>query len=208
MRPHAPFLDHRHSPGTLCRLCSGTAADTGYLRIPATRRQVGGEGCARAVITDLPIILGTLFIISRLSAFQNGLGLISWAGGLFILYTGYESMRTPAVKVAIEDEPPRSLLKGAVANILNPHPYLFWISVGAPTMSKAVTTGMLALAAFIGGFYLSLVGSKIMLAMAVGNYRSFLTGKVYRYTLRFLGLLLCAFACILFRDGAILLGLL
>ena len=160
------------------------------------------------IITDLPIILGTLFIVSRLSAFQNGLGLISWAGGLFILYTGYESMRTPAVKVAIEDEPPRSLLKGAVANILNPHPYLFWISVGAPTMSKAVTTGMLALVAFIGGFYLSLVGSKIMLAMAVGNYRSFLTGKVYRYTLRFLGLLLCAFACILFRDGAILLGLL
>jgi threonine/homoserine/homoserine lactone efflux protein len=159
------------------------------------------------VITDLPIILSALCIISGLADFRNGLGLISWAGGLFLLYTGYKSLRTKAVAVPIQNGPSRSLLKGAVANILNPHPYLFWISVGAPTMSKALQVEMLALPAFIGGFYLSLVGSKIMLALAVSKYRSFLAGKVYLYTLRFLGLLLCAFAVILFREGAMLLRL-
>lgn len=159
------------------------------------------------IITDLPIILLTLFIISRLSGFQNGLGLISLAGGVFILYTGYESISTKAVEVTIPNEQPRSLLKGVVANILNPHPYMFWISVGAPTMNKALNLGVSALLAFIGGFYMSLVGSKILLAVAVGRSKTFLSGNIYLYTLRFLGVLLCVFALMLFRDGAKLLGL-
>jgi threonine/homoserine/homoserine lactone efflux protein len=159
------------------------------------------------IITDLPIILLTLFIVSRLAGFQSWLGLISLAGGLFLLYTGYESIRTKAVAMTTQHEPPRSLLKGVVVNALSPYPYLFWISVGAPTMSKAVNVGMLALVAFLCGFYLSLVGSKILLAIAVGKSRSFLGGKVYLYTLRFLGVLLSAFAFVLFRDGAKLLGL-
>ena len=159
------------------------------------------------IISDLPIILLTLYIASRLSGFQSGLGIISMIGGIFILYTGYACLRTKPVDVSIQTEPPRSLLKGVVANILNPHPYLFWISVGAPIMSKAFNTGMWALIAFLCGFYVCLVGSKILLAIAVGKSRFFLSGKVYLYTLRFLGVLLFAFAVVLFRDGTKLLGL-
>jgi hypothetical protein len=74
-------------------------------------------------------------------------------------------------------------------------------------MGKALNVGVMAVAAFLVAFYMMLVGSKIMLAIAVGKSRSFLSGKVYLYTLRFLGLLLAVFACVLFRDGARLLGL-
>ena len=159
------------------------------------------------IISDLPIILLTMYIASRLSAYQSGLGIISLVGGIFILFTGISCLRTTPAEVSIQIEQPKSLLKGVVVNILNPHPYLFWISVGAPIMSRAFNTGMGALIAFLCGFYLSLVGSKILLAIAVGKSRSFLSGKVYRYTLSFLGLLLCAFAIILFRDGVKLLKL-
>ncbi len=72
-------------------------------------------------------------------------------------------------------------------------------------MSRAFNFGLWALIAFLSGFYLSLVGSKILLAIAVGKSRSFLSGKAYRYTLSFLGLLLFVFACVLFREGARLL---
>lgn len=160
------------------------------------------------IISDLPIILITLYIASRLSAYQSGLGIISMVGGIFILFTGISCLRTKPAKVSIQSDQSRSLLKGVVANILNPHPYLFWISVGAPIMSRAFNTGIGALSAFLCGFYLSLVGSKILLAIAVGKSRFFLSGKIYRYTLGFLGLLLCVFAIILFRDGAKLLKLL
>ncbi len=167
----------------------------------------GVEVALAPIITDLPIVLLTLFIISKMSAFQHGLGMISLAGGAFILYTGFTSIHTKAVKLTIPDEPPRSLLKGVAANFLNPHPYLFWISVGAPTMSKSLNHGMGALVSFIAGFYITLVGSKIFLALAVGKSRTFLSEKPYLYAVRFLGLLLCGFSIMLFRDGAKLLGL-
>lgn len=159
------------------------------------------------IISDLPILLLALFIAEKLSGFQYGLGIISMVGGMFILFTGYNCVRTKPVHVSIQTEPPRSLLKGVVANVLNPHPYIFWISVGAPTMSNALKAGIMAVAAFLVAFYMMLVGSKILLAIAVGTSRSFLSGKVYLYTLRILGMLLCAFAFVLFRDGVQLLGL-
>lgn len=159
------------------------------------------------LITDLPIILVTLVIVSRLVAFQSALGIISLAGGLFLLFSGYQNIRGQGAEATSPATPSPSLLKGIMANALNPHPYLFWISVGAPTMAKAATLGVTALAAFIGGFYVALLGAKLLLAMIVGTYRSFLSGAVYRCTLRLLGLLLWAFAGLLLRDGAQMLGL-
>lgn len=159
------------------------------------------------LITDLPIILVTLLIVTRLVAFQGALGMISLAGGLFLLFSGYENIRAQGTVAPSPATPPPSLLKGIMANFLNPHPYLFWVSVGAPIMAKTATLGITALAAFIGGFYVALLGAKLLLAMIVGTYRSFLSGAVYRCTLRLLGLLLWIFAGLLLRDGAQLLGL-
>ena len=159
------------------------------------------------IITDLPIILLTLVIVVKLTNFHSVLGIVSLFGGLFILFTGYESIRTQAVEVTVIKEQQRSLSKGILTNLLSPYPYLFWISVGAPTMTKALNINLAALVAFIGSFYLALVGSKIILAMAVGKSRQFLSGKVYLYTQRFLGILLCAFAVVLFKEGLKLLGL-
>jgi len=167
----------------------------------------GMEVALAPVITDLPIILLTLFFISKLSGFQSGLGMVSLVGGAFILYTGFTAICTKAVEVTVSNEPSKSLLKGCVANLLSPHPYLFWIGIGAPTVSRSLNIGVSAAVLFIAGFYVSLVGSKILLAMVVGKSRTFLTGNLYLYTLRFLGLLLSAFSIILFRDGAKLLGL-
>jgi threonine/homoserine/homoserine lactone efflux protein len=158
------------------------------------------------IVTDLPIILLTFFILSKLSGFHGILGIISLIGGFVLLFMGYESLRTKGVEMHAPAKQPSSLAKGIVANALNPHPYLFWMSVGAPAMSKALSVNIGALIAFIGSFYILLVGSKILLAVMVGKSKAFLTGKAYLYTLRFLGLALCLFAFVLFYDGLKLLG--
>jgi threonine/homoserine/homoserine lactone efflux protein len=44
-------------------------------------------------------------------------------------------------KFNFQETMPKSLTKGILANALSPHPYLFWLSVGAPTMSKAISVG-------------------------------------------------------------------
>jgi len=158
------------------------------------------------IITDLPIIILTLFILAKLSNFHNILGIISLTGGFVILFMGYESIRTKGVELNLKEAKPKSLTKGILVNALSPHPYLFWLSVGAPTITKALSQSIIAALAFICSFYALLVGSKIVLAILVGKSKSFLVGNVYTYTMRFLGLALCVLAFILFRDGLKLLG--
>jgi len=153
------------------------------------------------MITDLPIIMLTLFILVKLSGFHRVLGIISCMGGLFVLYLGWQSIVTKGVELNLQGTRPRSLAKGIIVNTLNPHPYLFWFGVGGPTVTKAMNLGMLAPLAFIGSFYVLLVGSKILIAVLVGKSRSFLVGNGYIYTMRLLGVALCALAIILFRDG-------
>jgi threonine/homoserine/homoserine lactone efflux protein len=158
------------------------------------------------MITDLPIIMLTLFILVKLSGFHKVLGIISCMGGLFVLYLGWQSIVTKGVELNLQGTKPKSLAKGIIVNTLNPHPYLFWFGVGGPTVTKAMNLGMLAPLAFIGSFYVLLVGSKILIAVLVGKSRSFLIGNGYIYTMRLLGVALCALAIILFRDGFNMLG--
>lgn len=159
------------------------------------------------IITDLPIIIVTLFLISKLSNFHDILGIISLIGGCFILYMAYKSISTNEIDLNVQKIKPKSLTKGVLTNALSPHPYLFWLSVGAPVMTKAMNQNSLFPLAFIGGFYTCLVGSKVVLVLLAGKSKNYISGNAYRYIMRLLGLLLCVFAIFLFRDGFSLLGL-
>jgi threonine/homoserine/homoserine lactone efflux protein len=160
------------------------------------------------IITDLPIIIVALFVFAKLSNFHSILGIISLAGGFFILSMAYESIRTKEIDICVNESEPKSLIKGLLANALNPHPYLFWLSVGAPIMRKAIDLNDRSLLAFIISFYTFLVGSKILLAVLTNKFKSFLSGNIYIYTMRFLGLVLAVLACVLFFDGLKLLSIL
>jgi threonine/homoserine/homoserine lactone efflux protein len=149
----------------------------------------------------LPIILLALGLATRLSAFQAWLGILSCGGGVYVLYLAFESLRARPPGPQTADAAPCSWRKGVLTNLLNPSPWLFWITVGAPTLTKALGESPAAAAAFITGFYLLLVGSKVLLAVVAGRSRSLLSGAAYRRTLQVLGLLLAAFAVSMFREA-------
>ncbi|WP_026842513.1 LysE family translocator [Citrifermentans bremense] len=158
------------------------------------------------VVTDLPIVLATLLLLVNVSGYHGVLGGVSLAGGLFVLATGWDSIRTRPVQLDLPKEEPKSLRKGVLTNFLSPHPYLFWITVGAPLLTKSLNVGWTAFFAFVLSFYLSLIGAKVILAVAVGRSKAFLSGRLYLYTMRFLGGLLVLFALLLFKEGLELLG--
>lgn len=160
------------------------------------------------LITDLPIVLLALFVLTRLANSHIVLGLISLAGGLFVLYLAYESFQTRPPDVQAPEAAPQSLGKGVALNLLSPHPYLFWLSIGAPTVISAWAVSPWKAAAFIVGFYVCLVGSKVALAVLAGKSRQLLMGRAYGYLMRALGVLLAVFAFFFFRDGLVMLGLL
>lgn len=179
------------------------------LVISETLRQDVKSGIKIALtpmITDLPIIILACFILAKLSNFHNLLGIFSLAGGAFVFFMGYENIRLKNIELDIQGKPSGALTKGIVTNALSPHPWLFWMSVGGPIMTQAMAVSRIAPVAFISGFYILLVGSKILFAVLVGKSKAFLSGRLYICTLRFLGLALCVLAVALFREGLRLLG--
>ncbi len=153
------------------------------------------------LLTDLPIVLFTLVILSRLADILPLLGVISLLGGVFLLYLSYESLSFKGVEIYVEQIKPQSIKKGVTVNFLNPSPYMFWFTIGAPLVLKAFNISLLAAILFILCFYLFLVGSKVLVAIVVGRSRFFLKSRNYIYTVRFLGIILLVFAIFFFRDS-------
>jgi threonine/homoserine/homoserine lactone efflux protein len=166
----------------------------------------GVKAAMAPLITDLPIILVSVLILRSLSDSRFILGCISMAGGLFVTYLAYECFRTVRLEMAGLDGGPQSLGKGVAVNALNPHPYLFWLTVGGPSVIRAWADSPLWAVAFIAVFSGSIVGSKVMVAAMVGQSKHRLSGKGYGTVMRALGLMLLFFAVLLFRDGLKLAG--
>jgi threonine/homoserine/homoserine lactone efflux protein len=158
---------------------------------------------AAPILTDAPIILISFFILKELSTIEPVLGLIASVGGLYVLYLSYETIITGPVRAETSLIQPRSLRKGVLVNALNPHPYLFWATVGVPFILKAHQNNSIAPWLFIFSFYCFLTGSKVFIALIVGRFRTFLEGKIYLYLMRVLGAVLLGFAVFLLREALV-----
>jgi threonine/homoserine/homoserine lactone efflux protein len=153
------------------------------------------------LVTDAPIILVALVLASKLAELRLLLGIVSVAGGAFVLYLAWESFWPVRQASETPAERPRSWFKGIVTNLLNPHPWIFWLTVGAAILAKATAQGWPVAAAFLFGFYLLLVGSKVLVALLTGRSRNLLAGRPYRMVMRVLAVMLALFAVLLFREG-------
>jgi len=71
----------------------------------------------------------------------------------------------------------------------------------AALLAKALRQSGLAAAAFLAGFYLLLVGSKVAVALLAARWRNLLAGRTYRWVMRGLGAVLALFSLLLFREG-------
>jgi threonine/homoserine/homoserine lactone efflux protein len=166
----------------------------------------GIKVAAAPLITDLPIILVSLFLLTRLDTYHRALAFISIAGGMYVLYLSYECFRTKPVTLGEMKTGPQSLKKGVLINLFNPHPYLFWLTFGGPFLLKVREAHSLAPFAFLFSFYLSLIASEVFLALISGRSRQFLKSKAYLLVMRILALTLALFAFFLIKDTIHFLG--
>jgi threonine/homoserine/homoserine lactone efflux protein len=152
------------------------------------------------LVTDIPIIVLALTLAVTLP--ETALGSLGVIGGGFVLWLGVEALReTPDPTTASIDAcaPRRDILQGAVTNALSPHPWVFWITVGAPTLGHASISGG---ALFLGAFYLLLIGTKVAIAGALNAGRNrLLQGRGYAIALRSSALLLIATGVLLAIEG-------
>ena len=153
------------------------------------------------LITDLPIILVTILIMSRLSNTDYILGIIAFSGSIFLMYLAYESFsfrcngsETATLEVNV-------IKKGIIANLLNPSPYIFWFTIGAPTIIKAYGESLVYALLFLFVFYSVLVGSKVVIAMITGKAKNLLSSRYYIYMIRILGAALFLFALYFIKNS-------
>lgn len=158
------------------------------------------------LITDPFIIAGSLLVLATFAHTMAFIGVVALLGGLFIVWMGYANITFSGVDAHTTTPQTSQLRTGVVANLLNPNPYLFWLTVGGPLILKASRSGMLSAALFLTLFYACLVGSKILVAAAVGHSRQFLQSKAYIWIIRSLGILLGIFAWFFLREGLRYLG--
>ena len=158
------------------------------------------------LITDLPIVATTVVVVVRAGDLQRALGVISLAGAALLTYLAYESLCDDLTAAASPEAAPRSVQKGALANLLNPHPYLFWLTVGATLLQRAWAVSVWNAVWFLLGFYGALVGSKVVIALFVGSGRDVLRSRWYQLLTRALGVALLVFAVRFAWDGGRFLG--
>ncbi len=160
------------------------------------------------LITDIPIVFITIFLFTTISGIHLVAGIISIFGALFLGYLAYENFTAKPPTQNVQAIQPHSLRKGVMTNILSPHPYIFWFAVGAPTVLNAYNNNVLSAICFVVGFYICLVGSKVIVAIVADKSKAFLKSTFYIYSIRILGLFLLFFALLFMRDGLAALGVL
>ena len=124
------------------------------------------------VISDGPIIILVLFVLSRVPPFL--VQVLHFAGALFLFYLSYRTFKT--WKNFYEKEEIRTtgkhqtLWKAVLVNILNPNPYLGWSLVMGPMFFKGYNEkhiyGIVLIIAFYSVFVFAIAGTIILFAFA------------------------------------------
>ena len=158
------------------------------------------------LLTDAPIITLCGLLLMGLRQLDGFFGAVSFLGAFFLFYLAYQSLTLGPIAATTIPANPRSLRKGVITNLLNPGPYLFWMTVGTPTLFQAYERGLGHALVFMSAFFVCLVGSKAGVALAVSRFRGFLSGRPYRIIIKTLGLILAVFAILFLRKGLIYFG--
>ncbi|OEU68717.1 MAG: hypothetical protein BA863_03865 [Desulfovibrio sp. S3730MH75] len=183
------------TPGPLLTLVLSQTLSHGF--------KEGAKVAFAPLLTDLPILCISILAMSWMKAHPSIMGVISIAGAIVVALFGYDCFKTRAIMLPEMNFKPGSLKKGALTNYMNPHVYIFWATVGAPTVisSTGTNSGMLAPTLFLAGFFTCIIGSKITVAYLAGKFREMLSSRTYLMIMRVLGLALFTFALFLLRDG-------
>jgi threonine/homoserine/homoserine lactone efflux protein len=191
--------------GSFLGLASGTSPGPLLaVTISETLKHGKWEGIKVAMsplITDLPIILAILFLLSHLTNYNSIIGIIAFFGASYLIYSGIKSLKINSSSVELELEKNNALKKGIIVNFGNPHPYIFWISIGGPIIIKSLNTHVSNAILFILGFYIFLVGSKVIITLIVERSKSFISSKYYFSIIHVLGIVQIVFGLAFVKMG-------
>lgn len=158
------------------------------------------------LITDLPIIVISLFVLRQIN--DSAVGFLSIVGAIVLFYFAYESW------IAGNNDPQKSLkidkslgstkttlFKASITNFINPSAWLFWMTAGGTLLVSGWNKSVVDAAGFLFGFYILLIGSKALLAIGLGSTRNKLPMWLYKVLVRIASILLIVLGVELIRSA-------
>lgn len=163
------------APGPLLALVVGSTLERGFA--------AGARVALGPLVTDLPIVVLSVLVLRGLP--DEVLAGLSLGGALVVAWLAVDALRpardeSAAAGAASAPGSWRDVRRGALVNALSPHPWLFWITVGGPLVVEAGDDGAAVAAGFVAGFYLLLVGTKVVLAAALAGARGRIGARLGR----------------------------
>jgi len=136
------------------------------------------------LFTVLPIIAVFMFVLSKFSGCPVVIGAISMIGALFLAKTAYDLWNAPPIEIPTDSTNPGSIWRGVVTNILNPHPYLFWLTIGAPMILENGSSVFASTSVFVLTMFSAMIGTKLVIAWIAKEFRPMLRTAGYIWLLR------------------------
>lgn len=154
--------------------------------------------------SDAVVVLATLLVLSQLPGWV--LPAIGLVGGGYVIWIAWETWRAADQPIGADAQAPLTagvaLRRAVVVNLASPHPWLTWGTVLGPIVLTLANDGLGLAAVFIAGFYLTLIGAKVVLALVVARGRRVVTGGAYLWVMRISALLLVILAIVLIWESA------
>lgn len=119
------------------------------------------------LVSDAPIIIAAYFFTNQIPV--HYLDWLYLPGGVYLIYMAKNSWQINFDSINTTRPVANSLKKGVMTNVLNPAPYLFWLTIGAPIIIKQSASKM---AVFFLAFYSALLGTKVLIAYLISIGRN------------------------------------
>lgn len=157
------------------------------------------------LVSDAIVVTVTLLLLSWLPGWV--LPAIGVVGGGYVIWLAWEIWRDAGKPIDVDASVPLSsgaaLRRALTVNLSNPHPWLTWGTVLGPLVLGLARESFGLAAVFVGGFYATLVGAKVVLALVVARTRRMVTGGAYRWVMRISALALVVLAVLLIWESAV-----
>jgi threonine/homoserine/homoserine lactone efflux protein len=178
------------SPGPLMTLVLSASLRRGF--------RAGAITSLAPLVSDTPVIILSLVALRQVP--ESFLAVLTLAGGVLVVFLGVRTIieaRTLSESDELDEAGGSDLLKAALVNLLNPHPWLFWVTVGAPFFLQTWREAAWQAVAFLLSFTGLLVGTKVVIAWAAAHGRRFMTERWYRLVIGGCGVLLVVLGLLL-----------
>jgi len=167
------------APGPLLALVVTTSLARGF--------RAGARVALSPLVTDSIMIVVSVLLVRELP--PRAAGVLGVVGGLYVVWLGIESLRDVPVPVET-GAGPDPLRRGVLVNLLSPHPWIFWLTVGGSVVVSAWNEVPAYAALFVATFFAVMVGTKVLIAALAASGRRALSDNGLRRAHRVAGVLL------------------